>query len=189
MQPPIIHPHPSGNGLSSSLSSSSQKTPYSQRLSSMISKLSLNSPTPSTYRAQRAHVIPTGHLPPSPIDLDDKDHQTPDHEEIFSPTSSKRPSHNLLSNIVPANSTPSTEASSRQSSKPFASFGFDTSLNMRTVGEGTPSTPNANPTESLEDDDDDEDQIQYQNNNSVDYICQTASTFGVSSPGSFHYAR
>lgn len=153
----------------------------------MISKLSLSSPSCSTYRAERARVIPSGHLPPSPIDLDEKDQKTPDHEEVFSPSSSKRPSHNLLSNIVPTSSTPSTEASSRHSSKPFAaSFGFDTSMNVRTVSEETPSTPNANPTDSLDEEDEEEGQTHYQSN-PFDYICQTASTFGIPSPGSFHH--
>ena len=104
---------------------SSQKTPYSQRLTSMIKKLALSPISDySTYRAERAHVIPNGHLPPSPIDVDDKDGKGPTDDEMMTPISSKRPSHNLLSNIVPSTSTPSTDQSSRQSSRPFGFFWF-----------------------------------------------------------------
>jgi hypothetical protein len=159
---------------------SSQKTPYSQRLTSMIKKLALSPISDySTYRAERAHVIPNGHLPPSPIDV-----KGPADDEMMTPISSKRPSHNLLSNIVPSTSTPSTD----QSSRPFGSFGFDASFHTHAPGERTtPSTTGTSirhRTESL-----DEDEDRNYDSNPIDYLCESASTLGISSGGAYSYDR
>ena len=54
---------------------------------------------------------------------------------MMTPISSKRPSHNLLSNIAPSSTTPSSDQSSGRSSKPFASFGFDTSMDHRVIND------------------------------------------------------
>ena len=87
-----------------------------------------------TYRAERAHVIPTFHYPPSPPTSANKPSKLAhDYDDMVTPSSSKRPSHNLLSNIVPSTSTSSSERSSRHSGKPFGSFGFDTPLDRRTT--------------------------------------------------------
>lgn len=168
---------------------SSQKTPYSQRLTSMIKKLALSPINDySTYRAERAHVIPNGHLPPSPIDVDDKDGKGPADDEMMTPISSKRPSHNLLSNIVPSTSTPSTDQSSRQSTRPFGSFGFDASIHTHALGERTtPSTTGASTRHPAESFDDDEDHNY--DSNPIDYLCESASTLGISSAGAYSYDR
>jgi len=84
---------------------------------------------------------------------------------MITPISSKRPSHNLLSNIVPSTTTSSSDQSSRQSTKPFASFGFDTRNNNDDIES------------SFEDENHD-----YETNR-FDYLCNSASTLGVSSPG------
>jgi hypothetical protein len=156
----------------------------------MMTKLSLSPRSNhATYRAERAHVIPPDHLPPSPIDIELKDRKSHDSDDMLTPISCKRPSHNLLSNIVPSTSTPSTEQSSRHSSKPFASFGFDTSVNTRTMGELILSLSAQNPTESLYDDDDDDDDLPYESNR-LDYLCEsTTSSLGICSPGASAYDR
>jgi hypothetical protein len=89
---------------------------------------------------------------------------------MITPISSKRPSHNLLSNIVPSTTTSSSDQSSRQSTKPFASFGFDTSIDLG----------NKNDIESLY-----EDENHDYESNQFDYLCNSASTFGISSPGAY----
>lgn len=144
-----------------------EKTPYSQRLSSII-KHTL-SPL-STYRAERAHVIPTFHYPPSPSDIDSGSRKGQIVDDMVTPISSKRPSHNLLSNIVPSTSTSSSDQSSRQSTKPFCSFGFDASLDLRYVQD-----------DENDSYDDDENPRDYETN-PFDYLCHSASTFDLSSP-------
>ena len=161
-----------------------QKTPYSQRLTAMINKLSIVSPSKaSTFRAQRARVIPSGHLPPSPIDIEFDHRKIGPHSDASTPISSKRPSHNLLSNIVPSTSTPSTDRSSRQSSKPFTSFGFDTSGNVRTLADGTNlSTPDTYVRRSPNSDYDED--LGSSDTNQVDYLCDdSVSSLGIDSPG------
>jgi hypothetical protein len=139
-----------------------QKTPYFQQL---------------TYRAERAHVIPTFTFPPSSSTIENKISKEHDYEDMMTPISCKRPSHNLLSNIVPSTTTPSSDQSSQQSTKPFASFGFDTSINPRgnndTTTLSTIETYTQNDDESLY-----EDEIN-------DYLCKSASTLGISTPGTY----
>ncbi len=105
---------------------------------------------------------------------------------MITPISSKRPSHNLLSNIVPSTTTSSSERSSRQSTKPFASFGFDTSIDPRnnndTITLSTIETYPQNDGESLFEDDNHD----YENNQ-FDYLCNSASTLGISSSGAYPY--
>lgn len=160
----------------------SSKLPYSQRLTTIIGKLS-RSPlsNSSIYRAERVHVIPNGHLPPSPIDADDDDDRkiSSYFQDASTPISSKRPSHNLLSNIVPTTSTPSTElSSSRQSSKPFASFGFEPSMNHDSHrGRALPhSTMNVRQVQYSDYDDDD---IASCDTNQVDYICESTTSLSL----------
>lgn len=95
---------------------------------------------------------------------------------MISSFSNKRPSHNLLSNIVPSIATPSTDQSSQQSTKHIASsFGFDTSHDPIIYS-------NAESTEQEEsistNDDDDDDYGSHQ----MDYICKSTSTLGMASP-------
>jgi hypothetical protein len=97
------------------------------------------------------------------------------------PLSSKRPSHNLLSNIVPSIPTPSSDQSSQQSSKPIASsFGFDTPIEPRD------STIYSNTDTYAQNDE----QIELESVSSndcestqFDYICKSTSTLGINSPG------
>ena len=168
----------------------SERTPYSQRITSMIKKLAFSPISDySTYRAERAHVIPTGHFPPSPIDVGDKEGKGPTDDEMMTPVSTKRPSHNLLSNIVPSTSTPSTDQSSRQSTRPFGSFGFDASVHTHAMGErttpSTTGTSTGHPAESFDDDDEDRNY----SSNQVDYLCESASTLGIPSPAAYCYDR
>lgn len=91
--------------------------------------------------------------------------------------SSKRPSHNLLSNIVPSVATPSTDQSSQQSTKHIASsFGFDTSHDP--VIYSNTSAPDAESTE--------QESISSESNDygshRMDYICKSTSTLGMTSP-------
>ena len=172
--------------------STPQKPSYTKRLTSMIAKFSLSPLSDrATHLAERAHVIPMSHFPPSPSEST-KPH---DYEDMLTPISSKRPSHNLLSNIVPSTTTPSTERSSRQSSKPFASFGFDVSLHARGVDDGTKSLSssgsyrqagNRHGLEFCLEDDDDDDDHDYQTNR-MDYLCESASSLGISTPGVYAY--
>lgn len=143
--------------------------------------------SPLTYRAERAHVIPTFNSPRTPVSLENKLIKDHDYEDMVTPISSKRPSHNLLSNIVPSTSTSSSEQSSRQSGKPFASFGFDTSMDRRshnndTITLSTIETYPQNDGQSLFEDDNHD----YETNQ-FDYLCNSASTLGISSPGAYTY--
>jgi hypothetical protein len=102
---------------------------------------------------------------------------------MITPISSKRPSHNLLSNIAPSTTTSSSEQSSRQSTKPFASFGFDTSIDPRGNNDTTTiETYPQNDGESLFEDDN-----HIYESNQFDYICNSASTLGISSSGAYTY--
>jgi hypothetical protein len=104
--------------------------------------------------------------------------------------SSKRPSHNLLSNIVPSiSTTPSSDQSSQQSTKHIASsFGFDTSIEPRhnndtTIYSNTDTyAPNDEPIEleSISSNDDDDNDYE---TNQLDYLCKSTSTLGIASPG------
>jgi hypothetical protein len=97
------------------------------------------------------------------------------------PSSSKRPSHNLLSNIVPSILTPSSDQSSQQSSKPIASsFGFDTTIERRHIHSST----NYSNTDTCAQNDELE-SISSNDCESTqfDYICQSTSTLGINSPG------
>jgi len=103
------------------------------------------------------------------------------------PLSSKRPSHNLLSNIVPSiPTTPSSDQSSQQSTKQIASsFGFDTSIEPRHIHDTTiySNTDTYAPNdeqielESISSNDDDYETNQF------DYLCKSTSTLGIASPG------
>jgi len=163
-----------------------QKTPYYQRLSSTVKHVFSPLSDHSTYRAERAHVIPTFNFPPSPPNIENKTNKGHDYEDMITPITSKRPSHNLLSNIVPSTTTSSSERSSRQSTKPFASFGFDTSIDPRnnndTTTLSTIETYPQNDGESLFEDDNHD----YENNQ-FDYLCNSASTLGISSSGAYPY--
>lgn len=100
--------------LDKSVTATSQKTPYSQRLSSIVKHILSPLSDGSTYRAERAHVIPTFSFPSSSINIENKNNKRHDYyEDIITPISSKRPSHNLLSNIVPS-TTPSSSDRSGQ---------------------------------------------------------------------------
>jgi len=104
------------------------------------------------------------------------------------PLSSKRPSHNLLSNIVPSITTPSTDQSSQQSTKHIASsFGFDTSIEPRHIPDTTiysntdtyAQNDEQIELESVSSNDEDND---YESNQ-LDYLCKSTSTLGIASPG------
>jgi hypothetical protein len=163
-----------------------QKTPYYQRLSSNVKHSFSPLSDRSTYRAERAHVIPTFHLPSSSPNIENKTNKGHDYEDMITPISSKRPSHNLLSNIVPSTTTSSSDRSSRQSTKPFASFGFDTSIDQRnnndTITLSTIEIYPQNDSESLF-----EDENHDYENNQFDYLCNSASTLGISSSGAYPY--
>lgn len=109
-----------------------------------------------------------------------------------SPLSSKRPSHNLLSNIFPSITTPtsSTDQSSQQSTKHIASsFGFDTPIEPHhiintTVHSNTDTyAQNDEELESVSSNDEEND---YENNK-IDYLCKSTSTFDIASPGAHTY--
>jgi hypothetical protein len=111
---------------------------------------------------------------------------------MSSPLSSKRPSHNLLSNIIPSMTTPSTPQSSQQSLKQItSSLGFDTSIEPRhlidtTIHSNTDTyaqNDEQNELESVSSDDEDND---YEINQ-VDYLCKSTSTLGIASPGAHTY--
>jgi len=163
------------------MSTTSQKTPYCQRLSSIIKHSFSPLSARSTYRAERAHVIPTFNFPSSPAHIDTKTHKGHDYDDMITPISSKRPSHNLLSNIIPSTSTSSSDQSSRQSTKPFASFGFDTSIDLRNHNDTTNlETYTHHDNQSFDEDPDYE-------TNQFDYLCNSASSLGISSPGADIY--
>ena len=154
-----------------------RKTPYSQRLSALVKHPFSPLIDRSTYRAERAHVIPTAHFPLNSTTIENRAKKEHEYEDMMTPISSKRPSHNLLSNIVPSSTTPSSDHSSGRSSKPFASFGFDTSMDPR----GTIDTTTLSTIEICTPKDDRsfyEDEYQ-------DYLCQSASTLGISTPGAY----
>jgi hypothetical protein len=160
------------------MSTTSQKTPCFQRLNSIVKHSFSPLSARSTYRAERAHVIPTFNFPLSPTHIDNKFHKGHDYDDMITPISSKRPSHNLLSNIVPSTSTSSSEQSSRQSTKPFASFGFDTSMDLRNHNDMTNlETYTHHDNESIDEDE----------SNQFDYLCNSTSTLGISSPGANPY--
>jgi len=166
------------------MTATSQKTPCSQRLSSIVKHPLSPLSARSTYRAERAHVIPTFNFPPSSTNIENNNNQRNDYEDMITPISSKRPSHNLLSNIAPSTTTSSSDQSSRQSTKPFASFGFDTSIDPRnnndTITVSTIETYPKNNTESFF-----EDENHDYESNQFDYLCNSASTLGISSPGAY----
>jgi hypothetical protein len=181
------------SSISKNITANPQKTPYSQRLNSMVAKLSLSPLSArSTYRAERAHVIPTSSFPSSPSDILNKNNKGHDYEDMMTPISSKRPSHNLLSNIVPSTTTPSSDRSSQQSTKPFASFGFDPSLDQRGINDTTIHSITDTYTQN---DDEEENELESLLNdeendyesNQFDYLCKSASTLGISSPGGYVY--
>jgi hypothetical protein len=126
------------------------------------------------YRAHRVHIEPTIDFPPPPSDIDD-----------YEDMNTQRPSHNLLSNIVPSiPTTPSIDQSSQQSTKHIASsFGFDTSIEPRHIND----TINYSNTDTSAQNDE---QIELESissndedNDYVDYLCKSTSTLGISSPG------
>ncbi|CAF0943952.1 unnamed protein product [Adineta steineri] len=169
----------SSSGNNDATGTNSQKTPYSQRLTSIIKHSLSPLIDRSTFRAERAQVIPTFHFPPTLSTIENKTAKEHDYEDMVTPISSKRPSHNLLLNIVPSSTTPSSDHSSgRQSRRPFGSFGFDTHIDPRIINETITlstielHTPND---ESLYDDDD------------IDYLCKSASTLDISTPGAYTY--
>jgi len=134
-----------------------------------------------TYRAHRVQIHPTIDFPPPPplSDIENETTKQHDYEDMNSPLSSKRPSHNLLSNIVPS---PSTDQSSQQSTKHIASsFGFDTSIEPRHINDTTiySNTHEQIELESISSNDDDND---YESNH-FDYLCKSTSTLGIPSPG------
>jgi hypothetical protein len=136
-----------------------------------------------TYRAHRVHIGPTIDFPPPPptSDLDDQTINQHDYEDMNSPLSSKRPSHNLLSNIVPSIPTPSSDQSSQQSSKPIASsFGFDTPIETRRIND---STLYSNPDTYEQHDEVESISSNDCESTQFDYICQSTSTLGINSPG------
>lgn len=168
------------------MSTASQKTPYAQRISTIVKHSLSPLSDQTTYRAERAHVIPTFHYPPSPPTSANKRSKIPhDYDDMVTPISSKRPSHNLLSNIVPSTSTSSSERSSRQSTKPFGSFGFDTSLDRRSQNDTITFETYAHHDED-EQSFEEEENPKYQNYQ-FDYLCNSASTLSISSPGDDHY--
>ncbi|UJR36980.1 hypothetical protein I4U23_029688 [Adineta vaga] len=157
--------------------SNTQKTPYSQRLNSIIKHSFSPHTDRSTYRAERAHVIPTFQFPSNTPIHDNRMKKEHVYEDMMTPISSKRPSHNLLSNIVPSSTTPSSDQSSGRSSKPFASFGFDTSMDRRVMNDTTTlSTIEIYTPKDEESFYDDQDK---------DYLCKSASTLAISTPGTY----
>ncbi|CAF0752162.1 unnamed protein product [Rotaria sordida] len=164
--------HKSSSKQSSSynnMSPNSQKTRYFQRFSSIIK----NSLSPlsdrSTYHAEKAHVIPTLNFPYSTTSIENKRY---DYEDISSPISSKRPSHNLLSNILPSTTSlsSSSDQSSRQLIKPF---NFDTSCNLQHHHNRTTIETYTQNNES--------------DNEDNDYLCKSTSTLDISSSDAYTY--
>lgn len=151
------------------------KTPYFQRLTSIVK----NSLSPlsdrSTYRAERAHVIPTFIFPSSPTIIENKQCNA---DEIYTSLLNKRPSHNLLSNILPSTTTSLSDQISQQSAKPFDS---NLSMNINNNRYATQCERfTYNYIESLpEDNDNDNEASQF------DYLCKSASSLDISSPGAY----
>jgi hypothetical protein len=151
-------------------------------------QVSMNMPTDRfIHRARRVHIDPTIDFPPPPLDIDDRpshhhhyddDDDDDNDDDQFTPSTGKRPSHNLLSNIVPSiNTSPSTEQNSQPSTKQFtASFGFDTSMERRT-------------TTDIYDEHIDVDSISSDTDrsNPIDYICKSTSTLAVTTPSTHTY--
>ncbi|CAF1248219.1 unnamed protein product [Rotaria sordida] len=148
------------------------------------------------YRARRVKIKPTIDFPPPPSDIEDienKNNQQHDYEDMNTPFSSKRPSHNLLSNIVPSITTPSTDQSSQQSTKHIASsFGFDTAIESHHMTDTTTIHSNTDTyaqndeqieLESLSSNDEDN---EYERNQ-IDYLCKSTSTLGIASPNAHTY--
>ncbi|CAF1157560.1 unnamed protein product [Rotaria sordida] len=148
------------------------------------------------YRARRVKIKPTIDFPPPPSDIEDienKNNQQHDYEDMNTPFSSKRPSHNLLSNIVPSITTPSTDQSSQQSTKHIASsFGFDTAIESHHMTDTTTIHSNTDTyaqndeqieLESLSSNDEDN---EYESNQ-IDYLCKSTSTLGIASPNAHTY--
>ncbi|CAM4795240.1 unnamed protein product [Rotaria magnacalcarata] len=145
--------------VNNSMTTDTQKTPYFQRLSSILKhSLSPRSDRSTTYRAERAHVIPTFNYPSSPTT-----------------TENKRPSHNLLSNILPSTTSSSSlsDQSSQQSTK---SFVCDTSMGVRRNHDTTVFTTLDAYTKNYVCEDEDN-----------DYLCKSTSTLSRSSPGAYSY--
>ena len=108
------------------------------------------------------------------------------------PLSSKRTSHNLLSNIIPSVTTPSTDKSSQQSLKQItSSFGFDTPIEPHHMPDTTihsntdtyAQNDEQNELESVSSNDEDND---YESNQ-IDYLCKSTSTLGIPSPATHIY--
>lgn len=109
-----------------------------------------------------------------------------------SPLSSKRPSHNLLSNIVPSIATPSSDQSSQQSTKQIASsFGFDTPIepnrNIDTTIHSNTDTYAQNDEQMQLESDSSNDEDNDHESNRIDYLCKSTSTLGIASPGAHTY--
>lgn len=163
-----------------------EKTPYSQRLGSIVKNTLSPLSARSTYRAERAHVIPTFQYPLSPSDIDSRSRKGHDVDDVVTPISSKRPSHNLLSNIVPSTSTSSSDQSSRQSTKPFSSsFGFDASLDLRNHHDGISFEVFTQEDENQSEEEDDN--ARDYETHAFDYLCNSASSLDLSSPGADTY--
>lgn len=158
----------------------SQRTPlHEQPLSPLSNRF--------TYRARRVRIEPTIDFPPPPP-IDDIEDKTDDYEDVTTPLSSKRPSHNLLSNIVPSVSTPSTEQSSQPSTKRIASsFGFDTPIEPRHA----PDTTMQSNTDTYAPNDELIELESVSSNDDVstkiDYLCKSTSTLDIASPGAHAY--
>lgn len=144
-----------------------------------------------TYRARRVQIQPTIEFPPPPSHTEDIENNTSeqhDYEDVNSPLSNKRPSHNLLSNIVPSITTPSTDQSSQQSTKHIASsFGFDTPIEPHHVID---TTMHSNTDTYARDEVETTSSSDEDNNggsNHIDYLCKSTSTLGIASPGAHTY--
>ncbi|CAF1169522.1 unnamed protein product [Adineta steineri] len=159
-------------------STTSQRTSINENLLSPLSNR-------FTFRAQRVQIAPTIDFPPPPSDIDDMENRTNsrqhDYEDMNTPSSSKRPSHNLLSNIVPSITTPSSDQSSQLSTKHIASsFGFDTSIEPRHIVDTTiisntdtyAQNDERIELESVSSNDDYE-------SNKIDYLCKSTSTMDI----------
>ncbi|CAF4249168.1 unnamed protein product [Rotaria sp. Silwood2] len=151
-----------------------------------------------TYRARRVNIEPTINFPPPPPppsdieDIENNNNQQHDYEDMNTPLSSKRPSHNLLSNIVPSITTPSTDQSSQQSTKHIASsFGFDTAIEPH---HATDTTIHSNTDTYAQNDEQIElesvssnDEDNECESNQLDYLCKSTSTLGIATPGAHTY--
>jgi len=110
---------------------------------------------PYIYRARRVQIGPTIDFPPPPSDLDG------DYEDLNSPLSSKRPSHNLLSNIVPSNTEQYASSS-----------GFEPEQQTQQEVDGSEESDSISSEETSE---------------QIDYICQSTSTLNMASPRAHTY--